>query len=204
MHVQGLHATARCRACHDARMSIMSTKRFAHLAGRSDVAKVCTKCKVPKTEADFGSDKTFPGGRHPWCKQCRRESQRVRSREPEVRAERARKLHTRRHANVEAKAAHFTKSQMYGLRARYGITIDMLLVMFRLQGGVCAICGAAPRVGMRRGLYVDHDHATGRVRGLLCHGCNIGLGGFRDNTASLAAAARYLEASRAPAEQAAE
>jgi Recombination endonuclease VII len=40
------------------------------------------------------------------------------------------------------------------------------------QGGVCAICGATPKT---RRLHIDHDHKTGRVRGLLCHRCNGNL-----------------------------
>lgn len=61
------------------------------------------------------------------------------------------------------------------------------------QGGVCAICGHPP-VGRGGGgsLCFDHDHATGRLRGLLCGFCNIGLGGFQDSVGSLQAAIEYL------------
>lgn len=60
------------------------------------------------------------------------------------------------------------------------------------QGGVCAICGvdSCPRYGR---LSVDHDHATGAVRGLLCHACNIMLGSARDRISTLQRAAQYLK-----------
>jgi hypothetical protein len=79
----------------------------------------------------------------------------------------------------------------YHLRRRYGITAEVADVMLVDQGGLCGLCRAAPAV------HVDHDHATGAVRDLLCFNCNGGLGQFRDDPALLRAAARYVEAHRA-------
>jgi hypothetical protein len=59
--------------------------------------------------------------------------------------------------------------------------------MLEAQGGVCAICRAAPAA------HVDHDHATGEVRALLCFNCNGGLGQFRDDPFLLHVAAFYVE-----------
>lgn len=56
----------------------------------------------------------------------------------------------------------------------------------------CAICGGQPSDR----LYVDHDHKTGMVRGLLCHQCNSGLGMFKDDKSLLAKAIEYLTASK--------
>ena len=64
--------------------------------------------------------------------------------------------------------------------------------MLYLQNGKCAICGREDN-GARR-FCVDHDHETGRIRGLLCGRCNTGLGFFEDNTEALRAALEYLEA----------
>lgn len=74
----------------------------------------------------------------------------------------------------------------YHLRRRYGITAEEADVLLAEQGGVCAICKVAPA------RHVDHDHATGAVRALLCFNCNGGLGQFKDNPHVLHAAAYYV------------
>ena len=77
-------------------------------------------------------------------------------------------------------------SRTYHLKRRYGITAEEVDEMLAAQGGVCAICRTAPAA------HVDHDHATGAVRALLCFGCNGGLGQFKDNPEFLRAAAYYV------------
>lgn len=78
----------------------------------------------------------------------------------------------------------------FGLRSRYGLSPEDFNRMLDEQGGVCAICGTVDAKG--RPLHVDHDHATGAVRGLLCHQCNNGLGSFRDQVALMEKAIAYL------------
>lgn len=68
--------------------------------------------------------------------------------------------------------------------------------MMRDQGNKCAICGKEIYLfGSKKSntAHVDHDHITGKVRGLLCQECNTGLGKFRDNPLFLANAIKYLE-----------
>lgn len=74
----------------------------------------------------------------------------------------------------------------------YGMTLDEVEQMLTLQGGLCAICQHPIGYSTKRGLNVDHDHITGKVRGLLCFGCNNGLGNFKDDPQRLAAAIKYL------------
>ncbi|MEU2349618.1 endonuclease VII domain-containing protein [Modestobacter sp. NPDC049651] len=81
-------------------------------------------------------------------------------------------------------------SRTYHLKRRYGITAEEADGMLAAQGGLCAICRAAPAA------HVDHDHGTGAVRALLCFNCNGGLGQFRDDPAVLRAAAEYVEEHR--------
>lgn len=74
----------------------------------------------------------------------------------------------------------------------YHITPEQYFTMLSEQGGVCAICGELPSTGMGKAFHVDHDHATGVVRGLLCHECNTGLGKFKDDSRLVEMAAAYL------------
>lgn len=75
--------------------------------------------------------------------------------------------------------------------SQYGLTLEAFDALLQVQNGRCAICRVA-FADVSRGAHVDHDHSSGRVRGLLCTHCNRGLGGFRDSPASLAAAISYL------------
>jgi hypothetical protein len=77
--------------------------------------------------------------------------------------------------------------------ATYGLTIAAYDSMLAGQEGVCAICG---RPSGKRRPAVDHDHATGKVRGLLCGRCNQGLGYFGDAPDRLRLAVAYLERNR--------
>lgn len=71
---------------------------------------------------------------------------------------------------------------------KFGLTIEQFETMVNEQGRACAICGDSPET-----LCVDHCHNTGKVRGLLCHGCNRGIGLLRDNPDILRKAAAYVE-----------
>ncbi|MDQ3714717.1 MAG: endonuclease VII domain-containing protein [Actinomycetota bacterium] len=66
--------------------------------------------------------------------------------------------------------------------------------MLAKQDGLCAVCQMAPAG------HVDHDHDTGKVRGLLCFNCNGGLGQFKDRIDILAAAVDYLKSHAVSAE----
>lgn len=79
--------------------------------------------------------------------------------------------------------------------SRYGITIADYEAMVAAQGNRCAICGDQPDpngVKAASRLHVDHCHASGANRALLCGRCNMGLGYFRDNPEIMRAAIRYL------------
>ena len=73
----------------------------------------------------------------------------------------------------------------------YGLSLQDYRAMLERQGKVCGICKTPGKP-----LCVDHCHATGKVRGLLCRDCNLGLGNYKDNPVFTRAATAYLEASR--------
>lgn len=75
------------------------------------------------------------------------------------------------------------------LRHHYGITLEQYEQMIKVQDNKCAICGCE----FEERPHMDHCHATGKLRKLLCGTCNKGLGLFRDDPALLRKAAEYLE-----------
>ncbi len=107
--------------------------------------------------------------------------------------------HVRRRDAASARKRYATeagraKAQDKNKRALYRLSQEQLDSLRHQQGGRCAIC----RLELQRGRgpaceHVDHDHLTGKVRGLLCTGCNLGLGHMSDNPERLRQAALYLE-----------
>jgi len=75
------------------------------------------------------------------------------------------------------------------LKNKFGITHFEFEFLKEFQGGVCAIC----KTPTDKTLHVDHDHATSKVRGLLCSNCNRGIGHLKENVVFLAEAIKYLE-----------
>lgn len=78
------------------------------------------------------------------------------------------------------------------LQDKYGISWETYESMYNTQGGRCAICG-----GDNDGkvFCVDHSHTTGKVRALLCIGCNLALGWMRDDPKIAKSAYHYLRRS---------
>lgn len=91
------------------------------------------------------------------------------------------------------------RSNYNSYKNRYGLTLPMMREMIKAQDYKCKICNkdihldSTSRVNTAR---VDHDHSTGEVRGLLCNGCNTGLGLFNENIEALKKAIEYLESSK--------
>jgi len=90
--------------------------------------------------------------------------------------------------------AYALAARRIALKVSYGITPEDYARMFKAQRGRCAICRSKDS-GQRskRHLCVDHDHKTGKVRGLLCHRCNRGLGLLNDSLNCLGKATEYLK-----------
>ena len=79
------------------------------------------------------------------------------------------------------------------LMKSYGISLTEWKIIRYNQCGKCAICSAVLDEMPSRKTHVDHNHATGEVRGILCNKCNAGLGYFSDNVEGLRNAIKYLE-----------
>lgn len=130
--------------------------------------KRCRQCNEVKPSEMFTTDTSSRDGLFFRCVECNRAS-----------------MHERYH-----KHKHERPWLERHLRLTYGITVDQYNEMLDAQGGACAICGSTDHGS--KNWHVDHDHETGAVRGILCHGCNHALGGAHDNPDTLIAAAKYL------------
>jgi hypothetical protein len=123
-----------------------------------DAAPLCKKGHGVKIRRN---DKNWAKGWRWTCLECEREAGRARrERDPEKVRLQTRELYER----------HPDRRRDYMLRHRYGITAAQYDSLLEDQGGVCAICARSNASGRR--LHTDHDHATGKVRGLLCERCN--------------------------------
>ena len=92
--------------------------------------------------------------------------------------------------NLKQSQTHSQDPDETELRSRcrnYGIELEDYQNMLDLQNDRCAICETIPQT-----FHIDHCHKTGKVRGLLCRGCNHGLGQFKDDPIALERAAKYL------------
>lgn len=79
------------------------------------------------------------------------------------------------------------------LMSKYGISLKEYDEMLKQQNGKCKICGSEKVGGNHKYLKVDHCHKTGKVRGLLCNDCNLGIGKLKDDPDILRNAAKYIE-----------
>lgn len=82
------------------------------------------------------------------------------------------------------------------LMESYGITAEFYEQERIKQNYCCIICNEHERMQPHKRLHVDHDHVTGKYRGLLCNKCNTGLGMFKDNQTLLTKAIEYIDANR--------
>lgn len=163
--------------------------------GFHEPVRMCLACGEDKGKDEFPVRINSLGRpqRLPWCDACggaghrhKKPSLEVQQKIEIVRAERRKHLRERRLRNA-------TSRQLY---EAYGITIEQYEEMLENQGGVCAICGSPPPNDYHKRLNVDHCHSTGLVRGLLCRGCNQGLGNFRDDIDLMLNGISYLSKTR--------
>jgi DNA-directed RNA polymerase subunit RPC12/RpoP len=87
---------------------------------------------------------------------------------------------------------HVDSTRRYHNKYCYNLTLEQIKDILISQNNRCAICGTQlSEEGKNR--HVDHDHSTDKVRGILCRGCNSGIGFLKENTTILNNAIKYLE-----------
>lgn len=175
-------------------------------SNHSKQCKRCARCRVVKPIDAFGRYRTTKDGYNHYCKSCSVELSLINYRRYHERAklyarnyikrpgcrEKGRERQ-RRYSQTERGRVSMIKGH---LKACYGMSLEEFNDIMINQKGLCAICRQPQVHGKRRRLYVDHDHKTGAIRGLLCCNCNSGIGRFSDDPHLLNRAIKYLRSFR--------
>lgn len=140
--------------------------------------KICKKCKKEKSLSDFYKDSSKKDGLQNKCKEC---------------CKKYYQSHKKQHKKTMAnwRKMNPVAIKKHQLTTRYKIPKNKIEDVYKkVVNGQCMICGAKAR---ERSLHVDHDHSTGKIRGVLCVLCNSGIGKLKESKEILLKAITYLE-----------
>ncbi len=185
--------------------------------------KVCNKCKKELDILEFNKKTSSNDGYNHICKQCRKEysskyykenKQEINKKTTEYRnnnltecrerirnyykenKEQVSKTSKQRYESLKDTVEFQQQRKNSNLKLNYGIDLARYNDMLESQNYKCKICNTDFEINDKSKLYtayVDHDHETNKVRGLLCTKCNQGLGLFQDNITNLKNAIQYLK-----------
>lgn len=129
--------------------------------------KTCTKCGKSQSQDEFhlSTDKKDKKSSH--CKTCK-------------------KIYA---VNLLNRVPNYYRKS--NLKKRQGMTPALYQELYDHREGCCWICDTHENK-FKKKLSVDHDHSTGKIRGLLCVNCNLGIGSFREDSSRMYAAVYYL------------
>ena len=144
----------------------------------------CNVCRQDKPRESFSADRRRKDGLQARCKSCA--------------AEIAKKWRLENPERVTAVRRDWEKrNPERHLLTKFGIRADEKRAIFEAQGSVCGACGSGhhghPRIEGETGWCLDHCHASGKIRGVLCWRCNLALGYAGDSPDALRALAAYIE-----------
>lgn len=143
--------------------------------------KQCSRCKLNKPFSAFHKNAKKHDLLRSDCKDCRnkyRREFRQKNKEQFLKYENTKEFKDKQFKQI--------------LKREYGLTIEEFNSMLSNQKGLCKLCGKAERHRTKKKLSIDHCHITGKVRGLLCHRCNVFLGLIGEDVAVLNNAIEYL------------
>jgi hypothetical protein len=158
--------------------------------------KTCTNCGQAKPLSDYYRQSSQKSGLNPRCKPCVSAANKQWAIEHADRDRELKRNRARRIKSLTSRVVDPARRRADHYRRTYGLTADEAARFEARLYGPCDICGdiesmvhgsAGPH------LSVDHDHKTGKVRGLLCFACNRAIGCGRDDPARLRKMAAYLE-----------
>ena len=140
-------------------------------------SKACSNCQSIKPITDFGEASGYRDGHYGQCKSCRSKLNSAYA-----------KLHPAKRKKTTPEA-----NRKNALKTKYGLTESQFERMLADQNGACAICKTESPGGRHGTFHVDHCHDTGKVRGVLCHSCNVTLGRVGDSIDGVMRYLNYLE-----------
>lgn len=175
--------------------------------------KKCTTCKIEQPLSEYRKDASRSNGIHPTCNTCNKEIQRrwyknnkekarqtssdryqqkkdfINAKRRQERLDNPEKVRAKARSNYNPIASKVASWKNAGIK---NMTYDRYLQMLESQNNCCAICGSH-QDNFKRQLCVDHNHETGKARGLLCDACNGGIGKLKDSIELLEKAINYLK-----------
>jgi hypothetical protein len=198
---------SRCKECDAIANKAHYEKNFARGVIAIPESKTCSKCRLKKPGLAFSKNRGNKDGLSYYCKKCQAKISKVwddknKARDSVITPT----VKTCSRCKIEKLSAAFDKqrdkkdglcsqckrcSSARHRKDTFGVSEEWTGFVLGTQGGGCAICGIALALQDRK-LHVDHDHVTGKLRGLLCGKCNRGIGLFRDNVSFIDRAKVYL------------
>lgn len=166
--------------------------------GNGKTTHFCRGCTAEKPITEFYRASGQKQGHQSRCRDCQKK--RV---QKYWQANRARRMESARRWRQRSKEQMQAYERARSLRS-YGYSQTQYEQKLAAQNGCCPICGRTPAEAPNRKSQrfpIDHDHATGQIRDLLCINCNSGLGSFKDDIERLLAAVEYLRRWKAVTEQ---
>jgi thiol-disulfide isomerase/thioredoxin len=164
---KGYHRTT-CRFCTHGYKASRLDKTNNTLELFQKGLKICSNCKEIKTIDNYNFYKKSAVGLASWCNTCRKEH---------------------RTLNID-------KSYIAVIKRKYGISEEEYIQILKKFDNKCGICSSTDSGGRSKRMSLDHCHKTGKIRGILCHSCNTGLGLLKDSTEILQKAIDYLESNK--------
>ena len=155
--------------------------------------KYCSGCNTTKEITQFHIDNSEKDGHRFQCKVCRNAKQReyAKNNKDVIKIRNAAKAEQRKVYYQSDKGIE--SSRRSHLKRKYDITLEEYNKLLKQQNNKCKICNSEETCQRNNFLSVDHEHSTGRIRGLLCNNCNRALGLFQDSMDVLHNAIMYLQ-----------
>jgi len=151
----------------------------------SDWIPTTCRCGSPAKRARYTTNTSGNKYTKVFCTKCGDgRAKKYRANDPGKAKKKYREQNERRRENGYRRAYHVKK--------KYGLTMEQVDAIILLQSGTCAICPTS----VTRNSHIDHDHISGKVRGVLCGRCNPAIGKMQDDPARLRRAADYIEKHR--------